>query len=257
MIYLRFKNLKNNTIQYGTLNNTFDKQIRILTDNFLKSHILTGETIAISDVKLLEPVLPSKIVAVGLNYTDHIKELELETPKEPCLFLKPPSAIIGPEEAIIYPEIVERLDYEAELAIVISKKTKNISEREALDHILGYTCLNDVTARHIQKTDLQWTRAKSFDTFCPIGPYICSQDTINGNQLKIESYLNQEIKQQSNTNQFIFTVEEIVCYISQVMTLFPGDVIATGTPPGIGPMKKGDTIEIKIENIGVLKNYIH
>lgn len=197
---------------------------------------------------------PTKIILVGLNYKDHAKELNMPPPKEPILFLKPITTLIGPEENIIYPKMSKRVDYEAELAVIIKDKIKNIKKDEVMQHIEGFTCLNDITARDLQKLDKQWTRAKSFDTFCPIGPKIIKN--INPNNLKIQSFLNDELKQNSNTKNFIFKVEELISFISQVMTLNPGDIIATGTPSGIGPMKKGDKIEIKIEGIGSLINYV-
>lgn len=193
---------------------------------------------------------PTKIICVGLNYKDHAKELNMPLPEEPILFMKPISSLIGPEDSIIYPKMSKRVDYEAELAIII----KNIEENEVMDYIEGFTCLNDVTARDLQKKDGQWTRAKSFDTFCPIGPKVVKG--INPNNVKIQSFLNGELKQDSNTSNFIFKVEELVSFISKIMTLTPRDIIATGTPSGIGPMKKDDIIEIKIEGIGTLRNYV-
>jgi len=197
---------------------------------------------------------PTKIVCVGLNYHCHAKELGMNTPHHPILFMKPLTSLIGPEEKIIYPKMSKRVDYEAELAVIIKDKIKNIQKSEVMKHIEGFTCLNDVTARDLQKLDQQWTRAKSFDTFCPIGPKIVKN--INPNKLKIQSFLNNKLKQDSKTSNFIFKVEELISFISKVMTLNPGDIIATGTPKGIGPMKKGDKIEIKIEGIGTLRNYV-
>ena len=197
---------------------------------------------------------PTKIVLVGLNYKDHAKELKMPLPEEPILFMKPVTTLIGPGDNIIYPLQSKRVDYEAELAVVIKDKIKNIKENEVIQHIEGFTCLNDVTARDLQKKDVQWVRAKSFDTFCPIGPEIVKD--IDPNNVKIESFLNDELKQDSNTSHFIFKVEELVSFISKVMTLNPGDIIATGTPSGIGAMKKGDKIEIRIEGIGTLRNYV-
>jgi len=207
-------------------------------------------------IKLLSPCQPSKVILVGLNYLDHVKESQSSNvvPEEPVLFMKPSTSVIGPEEVISYPEEVERLDFEAELAVVIKDKCKNLSPSSVPEHILGFTCLNDVTARNLQKKDVQWTRAKSFDTFCPLGPFIV--DKIDLNNSKIESYLNSKLRQSSNTNQMIFSVERIVSLVSQVMTLLPGDVISTGTPAGVGPMQPGDTVEIFIENIGTLRNYV-
>jgi 2-keto-4-pentenoate hydratase/2-oxohepta-3-ene-1,7-dioic acid hydratase in catechol pathway len=197
---------------------------------------------------------PTKIVCVGLNYHCHAKELGMNTPHHPILFMKPITSLIGPGDKIIYPSQSKRVDYEAELAIVIKDKVKDISKREAMKHIEGFTCLNDVTARDLQKLDKQWVRSKSFDTFCPVGPKIVK--SINPNNVRIQSFLNGELKQDSNTSEFIFKVEELVSFISQVMTLNPGDIIATGTPSGIGPMHKGDKIEVKIDGIGTLRNYV-
>jgi 2-keto-4-pentenoate hydratase/2-oxohepta-3-ene-1,7-dioic acid hydratase in catechol pathway len=197
---------------------------------------------------------PTKIVLVGLNYKDHAKELDMPLPLEPILFMKPITALIGHEESIMYPAQATRVDYEAELAIIVKDVCKDIEPEEVMEHVGGFTCLNDVTARDLQKRDGQWTRAKSFDTFCPIGPRIVNG--IEPTNLKIQSFLNGVLKQDSNTANFIFTVEELVSFISQVMTLMPGDIIATGTPGGIGAMNKGDTIEIKIEGIGTLRNYV-
>jgi 2-keto-4-pentenoate hydratase/2-oxohepta-3-ene-1,7-dioic acid hydratase in catechol pathway len=206
----------------------------------------------LQDVQLLAPCKPSKIVAVGLNYQDHAKELNLPLPEEPLLFLKPQSSIIGPGETIILPPQSSRVDYEAELAIVIKKVTKNVSAKNAAGHILGYTCLNDVTARDLQSKDGQWTRAKGFDTFCPIGPWIVTG--INPSNLDIQLLLNGKIKQHSSTANLIFNCFTLVEFVSHVMTLFPGDVIATGTTSGIGPMKAGDSIEVVIQEIGTLTN---
>jgi len=210
----------------------------------------------LEEVKLLAPCQPSKIILVGLNYLDHVKESQSSNivPEEPVLFMKPSTSVIGPDETIFYPERVERLDFEAELAVVIKDRCRNLTPSSVSDHILGFTCLNDVTARNLQKKDVQWTRAKSFDTFCPLGPFIV--DKIDVSNTKIQSYLNGKLCQSSNTNQMIFSVEKIVSLVSCVMTLLPRDVISTGTPSGVGPMQPGDTVEIFIENIGTLRNYV-
>lgn len=197
---------------------------------------------------------PSKIVCVGLNYKDHAKELNMDLPKNPILFLKPNTALIGNNDSIIYPDGVTRLDYEAELAIIISKECSRIKEKNALDYVDGFTCLNDVTARDLQGLDGQWTRAKGFDSFCPVGPRIVRN--IDPDNLKIQAILNDRVMQDSNTSNMIFNVNCLIEFISHVMTLLPGDIIATGTPPGIGPMNKGDRIEIKIEGIDTLINQI-
>lgn len=205
-------------------------------------------------MRILSPVQPSKIILVGLNYRDHARELHLVIPKEPVIFLKPPTAVIANAENIIYPLGVKRLDYEAELALVIKKKARNIPAERVKNYILGYTCLNDVTARDLQKKDGQWTRAKSFDTFCPIGPWI--ETKLDPSNLRIKCRLNNKLKQDSSTANFIFPVEHLVSYISRIMTLFPGDIISTGTPVGVGPMLPGDRVEVEIEGIGKLFNQV-
>ncbi len=198
--------------------------------------------------------IPSKIVALGLNYRDHAKEFKLPVPEEPIIFMKPPTAVIFDGDDIVYPAQATRVDYEAELAIVIGKKAKNINAADVPDYIRGYTCLNDITERHIQGRDGQWTRAKSFDTFCSIGPVVT--DEIDPANVAVRSYLNGELKQDSNTRNLIFTIGKIVEFVSGVMTLLPGDVIATGTPSGIGPMLPGDEIVIEVEGIGKLTNRV-
>jgi len=207
---------------------------------------------ALSRVKLLAPCSPSKIVAVGLNYRDHAKEIGMPIPDSPIIFLKPPTTIIGPDDIISYPAMSSQVDYEGELGVVIRDRVRNVRPDRARDHVFGYTCVNDVTARDLQKKDGQWTRAKSFDTFCPVGPWI--ETDVDPDDLLIESYLNGVRRQSSRTSQFIFKVNDLISFISQIMTLYPGDLIITGTPAGIGPMKPGDDIEVRIEGIGSLKN---
>jgi len=213
-----------------------------------------GKSHAVSRVKLLAPCVPSKIVAVGLNYRDHAAEMRLAVPGEPVVFLKPPTSVIGPGGTIIYPAMSEQVDYEAELGVVIKNRITGINPDQSKDNILGYTCANDVTARDLQKKDGQWTRAKSFDTFCPVGPWIESE--LDTRDLLIESYLNGKRRQSSRTSQLIFPVSYLVSFISRIMTLAPGDLIITGTPAGIGSMKPGDDIEVRIEGLGSLKNTI-
>jgi 2-keto-4-pentenoate hydratase/2-oxohepta-3-ene-1,7-dioic acid hydratase in catechol pathway len=191
---------------------------------------------------------------LGLNYRDHAEELKAVVPQDPLIFLKPSTSIIGPGESIVYPKMSKRVDYEAELAIVIRRPAKAIPEEKVEDYILGYTCFNDVTARDLAPKDGQWTRAKSFDTFAPIGPWIVTD--IDPNNLEISSYLNGERRQHSNTKNLIFGISKLVSFISQVMTLLPGDVIATGTPSGIGPMAVGDKVEVVVEGIGTLTNTV-
>ncbi len=216
-------------------------------------HILPGPVrLPLSKVRLLAPCEPSKIVLAGLNYRDHAKELGMELPAEPVIFLKPPTAVIGPDEPIIYPRGVKRLDYEAELAVVIKKKTRNTSPAQVSACILGFTCLNDVTARDLQKKDGQWTRSKSFDTFCPAGPWI--ETEFSPRCAAISCRLNGRLKQNSSTEQLIFSVPQLISFVSRVMTLLPGDIVSTGTPPGIGPMKAGDKVEVVINGLGTLSN---
>jgi 2-keto-4-pentenoate hydratase/2-oxohepta-3-ene-1,7-dioic acid hydratase in catechol pathway len=219
-------------------------------DNIETRHI----TYRVTDVHLLAPCVPGKIVAVGVNYKSHGDEMNHTPPDEPLIFIKPSTSVIGPEQHIIYPSSSSRVDYEGELGVVIKSVARYVPKEKARDYILGYTCLNDVTARDLQAKDKQWTRAKSFDTFCPIGPWI--ETDLDPSDLSLGTYLNGEVKQFTRTSQMIFNVYELVSFISHVMTLLPGDVIATGTTSGIGPMQNGDTIEVKIEGIGTLRNYV-
>lgn len=235
---------------YGVLNND---EVTELEGDFSSPKRLKARH-ALADITLLAPCAPTKVVAAGLNYRDHAQELGLAVPEEPILFLKPPTTVIGPGEAIIYPQMSAQVDFEAELAIVIKDQTRDIAPEEARDHILGYTCANDVTARDLQRKDGQWTRAKSFDTFCPIGPWV--ETELDPDDLLVESYLNGKQRQSSRTSQFIFPVDLLVSFVSRVMTLFPGDIVLTGTPVGIGPMQAGDEIEVRIEGIGSLTNTV-
>jgi 2-keto-4-pentenoate hydratase/2-oxohepta-3-ene-1,7-dioic acid hydratase in catechol pathway len=213
----------------------------------------TGKSYPLKTLRLLAPTAPSKIVAIGLNYKDHVAEFgRTEIPAEPVIFLKAPSAVIGPAEAIVLPKSAGRVDYEAELGLVIGKRAHHVAEAEALDYVLGVTCLNDVTARELQKKDVQWARAKSFDTFCPIGPWIVSG--LDLSNVRVESKVNGQPKQRGNTKDMIFPVAKLVAYVSRIMTLLPGDVIATGTPVGVGQIQDGDEVEIFIEGVGSLKN---
>jgi 2-keto-4-pentenoate hydratase/2-oxohepta-3-ene-1,7-dioic acid hydratase in catechol pathway len=197
---------------------------------------------------------PSKIIVIGLNYRDHAKELKMEIPEYPMICLKPPTSVIQNGETILYPSQSQEVHYEGELAIVIKDKIKNIPIDEVSRHIAGYTCANDVTARDLQRADGQWTRSKSFDTFCPLGPKIVSN--IDPTNLEIRTRVNGTVKQHSNTKNMVFNVFELVSFLSAVMTLSPGDVIVTGTPPGVGPIVPGDTVEVEIEGIGILKNKV-
>ena len=203
-------------------------------------------------LRLLPPVTPSKIVAVGLNYRDHAKEMGKALPSEPLIFLKPPSAVIGPGSSIVIPPGAGRVDYEAEVGIVIGRTARNVRAAEARDYVLGLTCVNDVTDRDLQKRDVQYTRAKGFDTFAPIGPAIAVGLDWTG--LAVGSTVNGDTRQASSTREMIFPPERVVEFVSHVMTLLPGDVIATGTPPGVGPLAPGDRVAISVEGIGELVN---
>ncbi len=207
---------------------------------------------AMNTVRLLAPTAPIKVVAVGLNYLDHAKEMGMAPPEDPILFIKPSTSVIGPGDDIVMPVSSARIDYEGELAVVIGRRAKDVSVADAKSHIFGYTCLNDVTARDLQAKDVQFTRAKSFDTFCPIGPWV--ETELDPYNLAIETRLNGKAVQSSNTGQMKWGAYELVSFISSVMTLLPGDVIATGTPPGIGPMAPGDRVEVIIAGIGTLTN---
>lgn len=213
-----------------------------------------GGSVPLGDCSLLAPCEPSKIVLVGKNYYDHAVEMAEGIPDRPILFLKGPNAVNHPEGEVHAPDFVERLDYEGELAIVIGKRAKNLTAENARECILGFTCLNDVTARDIQKGDGQWTRGKAMDGFAPIGPWVTNET--DGEDLKIETRLNGAVVQSARTSLFMTGIEEMLVFITASMTLEPGDVVATGTPAGVGPMRPGDVVEVEIENVGVLRNHI-
>ncbi|WIM41747.1 fumarylacetoacetate hydrolase family protein [Methanosarcina mazei] len=213
-------------------------------------------TFELSELRVLPPSFPSKIVCVGLNYKDHAEEFSMEIPESPVLFLKPPSAVIGHGDKIIYPASSTRVDFEAELAVVIGKRCKNISAEKAEDVIAGYTCFNDVTARDLQRKDGQWTRAKSFDTFAALGPYIVSTEEFDISDAKISCRVNGETKQSSSTSNLIFDIPYLIEFITEIMTLEVGDVIATGTPSGVGELHRGDTVEVEVQGIGTLRNEV-
>ena len=200
----------------------------------------------------LPPVLPTKIVAVGLNYRKHAEEMGKPLPETPLLFLKPATAVIAHGQPIVIPGQSEQVEFEAELGVVIGRECRKVSEEEALGYVLGYTCVNDVTARDLQRSDVQYTRAKGFDTFAPTGPFLATE--INPDQLGIRSFVNGEPRQDSNTSDMVFSVAKLIAFVSSVMTLKPGDIISTGTPSGVGPLKPGDVVEVEIDEIGRLRN---
>jgi 2-keto-4-pentenoate hydratase/2-oxohepta-3-ene-1,7-dioic acid hydratase in catechol pathway len=249
MKIVRFEHEGN--IKFGALQG---EHINVLNGDVFGEYQISKEILSLANVKLLSPCVISKAVCVGLNYHGHAKEMNLELPVQPLFFLKPSSSLNHPGGNIEYPSISQDVHYEAELAIVIKKLTKKVKAEEAEGYILGYTCANDVTARDIQKMDGQWTRGKSFDTFLPLGP--CIETEIDASNINIKLYLNDQLKQSSNTGDLIFKVPEIVARVSEVMTLYPGDVILTGTPSGVGPMQVGDTVTVEIEGIGRLSNVV-
>ena len=213
-----------------------------------------GDPVDFQDARVLPPVLPSKIVAVGLNYRDHALEMNKPLPDEPLIFLKPSTAVIGHRDKIMIPPRAERVDYEAELGLVIRKRARCISAEVAADYVLGLTCVNDVTARDLQRLDVQYTRAKGFDTFAPVGP--CGAVGLDGDALNVESWVNSELRQSSNTCELIFNLGRLVEFVSSVMTLLPGDIISTGTPSGVGPLELGDRVVVKVEGVGELENTV-
>jgi 2-keto-4-pentenoate hydratase/2-oxohepta-3-ene-1,7-dioic acid hydratase in catechol pathway len=215
----------------------------------------TGERVALDDVRLLAPVIPrSKVVCVGRNYADHAAELGNELPQEPLLFLKPNTSVVGPGDPISYPRQSREVHFEGELAVVIRRICRDVPAERADDVILGYTVANDVTARDLQKKDVQFTRAKGFDSFCPLGPWI--ETDLDARDLEVSTTLNGDVQQRGRTSQMIFDVPTLVAHITAVMTLLPGDVVLTGTPAGVGPMRPGDDVAVHVQGIGTLSNKV-
>jgi 2-keto-4-pentenoate hydratase/2-oxohepta-3-ene-1,7-dioic acid hydratase in catechol pathway len=261
MKYCRFQ--LNSQAHYGLVESVAgnDEITRILS---AAPHLAEGELedlpskrmdhIALSEADLLAPVQPSKIVCIGRNYKAHAAELGNEVPTEPLMFFKPSSSLLAPKQTVLRPKVSQRVDYEGELGIIIGKKCHKLNaDQDVRPYILGYTCVNDVTARDLQKKDSQWTRGKGFDTFCPAGPIVITElDPWSG--VSVETRVNGEVRQHGNTNDLIFAVDVVIRHISQVMTLFPGDLIATGTPEGVGPVVAGDVMDVTVEGIGTLSN---
>ncbi len=226
--------------------------IRVLLGTFFENPLPSGEEIPLDDVRLLAPVLPSKIVAVGKNYAAHAAEFGQDVPEEPLLFLKPSTAVIGPGDPIPLLPISRRIDYEGELAVVMGRVARHVPAEEAGKFVLGYTCGNDVTLRDLQRVDDQWARAKGFDGSCPLGPWI--ETDVDPNDVRVETRVNGEVRQSGRTSDMVFGVATLIAYITEFMTLLPGDVIMTGTPEGVGRLAPGDTVEVEVEGIGVLAN---
>ena len=238
------------TVAYGIVE---DDQVFALTDGLFGGRAPGPHVAGLGEVTLLAPCEPTKIVAVGRNYAAHAAESGSEVPSEPLIFLKPASAVIGPGASIIYPgHLSRRVDHEAELAVVIGRRAHHVRREQAVDYVLGLTCGNDVTARDLQRRDGQWTRAKGFDTFCPLGPWIVSG--LDASDLAIRCTVNGSLRQDARTSQMIFPPDELIATISAVMTLEPGDVIFTGTPAGVGPLLAGDRVAVEVEGIGLLWN---
>lgn len=230
-----------------------EEEVVVLDGSLLDTYKETDTHHALSDVKLLPPVIPTKIVCIGLNYRGHIEEIRATVPERPQFFLKPPSSLIGHGDEIIFPPGAERVDYEGELAIVIKDKMKDTPEHETLNHVLGYSCFNDVTERAIvMKNIADLILAKGFDTFSALGPYLVTD--LDPNNLELKTYLNGRLMQHDNTKNSVFSVQQILNYLSQCMTLYPGDIVSTGTPKGVGPMKPGDVVQVEVEGIGRLRN---
>jgi 2-keto-4-pentenoate hydratase/2-oxohepta-3-ene-1,7-dioic acid hydratase in catechol pathway len=229
-----------------------DERIRLLRGTFFDEPVPTGDEVPTADARLLAPVIPSKIVAVARNNPSHAAELGNDVPIHPMLFLKPATSVIGPEDPIPLPEGSERVDHEAELAVVIGRLCRRVTEEEAPKYVLGYTCANDVTARDWQQTDGQWARAKGSDGFCPLGPWI--ETELDPADVAVIARVNGEERQRGRTSDFVFSPAALVSFISRSITLLPGDVVLTGTPSGVGPMAPGDRVEVEVEGIGVLRN---
>lgn len=250
----RFTHSNAHAPQYGIIEEEF---VRPLADEEVFSDRRPTESarIPVAEVKLLPPVAPSKIVCVGRNYKEHAAELGNTLPSEPLLFLKAPSAIIGANEAIVLPPESVQVEHEGEIGVVIGRAMTRIEEADdPFSYVLGYTCVNDVTARDLQRKDVQFTRAKSFDTFCPVGPWIVTD--IDPSDLLVTTRVNDETKQQARTSAMAFSIPFLLRYISRAMTLYPGDLIATGTPAGVSRLKHGDSVEVEVEGVGILQNTV-
>ena len=229
-------------------------EVAALTSHPFGPLSFTGDRHPVSGVRLLAPVIPSKVVAIGKNYADHAREMGAEPPAAPVMFLKPSTAVVGHGDPIARPPSVGRLDYEGELAVVISRLCRDVPAERALDVVLGYTCANDVTARDQQQTDGQWSRAKGYDSFCPLGPWV--ETELDPAATRVTTTLNGDVKQDAKTDLLLHDVPTLIAYVSAVMTLLPGDVLLTGTPAGVGPMEVGDEVSVTIDGVGTLTNTV-
>jgi 2-keto-4-pentenoate hydratase/2-oxohepta-3-ene-1,7-dioic acid hydratase in catechol pathway len=228
--------------------------IRVLKGTFFEDPLPTGEEVPLDDVRLLAPILPSKLVCVGKNYAAHAAEFGMKVPDEPLLFLKPSTAVIGPNDPISLLPISHRVDYEGELAVVIGRLARDVRAEDSYRYILGYTCANDVTLRDLQKADDQWTRAKGFDGSCPLGPWI--ETDVDPNDVFVETRLNGDVVQRASSSEMVFGVATLIEYITTFMTLLPGDVLLTGTPEGVGKLTAGDVVEVEVDGVGSLRNEV-
>jgi 2-keto-4-pentenoate hydratase/2-oxohepta-3-ene-1,7-dioic acid hydratase in catechol pathway len=227
-------------------------QLTLLTQSPFEGLAYSRQQCPLSAQTVLAPATPSKIVAIGRNYRAHAKELGNEVPSEPLLFLKPPSSLLAHGEAIVLPTQSQRVEHEAELAVIMGRRAAHVSEVEALSYVFGYSCANDVTARDLQRKDVQFTRGKGFDTFCPLGP--CLETALSPQEQEVRCHVSGQLRQEGNTREMVFSVASLIAYISSVMTLEVGDVILTGTPHGVGPLLSGDTVEVSIAGVGALSN---
>jgi 2-keto-4-pentenoate hydratase/2-oxohepta-3-ene-1,7-dioic acid hydratase in catechol pathway len=231
-----------------------DGLVRVLRGTFFEDPVPSGDEVPLDDVRLLAPVLPSKVVGVGRNYAEHAAEMREEVPDQPLVFLKPSTAVIGPGDPIGYPPISRELHYEGELAVVVGWLARRLALDQAERSILGYTCGNDVTLRDLQRTDGQWTRAKGFDGSCPLGPWI--ETELDPSDVALRTRVNGEVRQDARTSDLTFGPAALIAFVSTFMTLLPGDVILTGTPAGVGPLQVGDRVDVEVEGIGVLSNTV-
>jgi 2-keto-4-pentenoate hydratase/2-oxohepta-3-ene-1,7-dioic acid hydratase in catechol pathway len=249
MRYARFLRKKDLSPVLGWLE---EDQVGIIAGPLFEAHRRLPESQPLGTVKLLVPWIPGKILCVGRNYADHAREHHVDIPDVPLIFMKPPSAVIGPGEAIVLPPQSGQVEHEGELAVVIGRRIRNATPDEAMAAVFGYTIANDVTARDLQQRDGQWTRAKSFDTFCPLGPWIDTE--VDPNDLRITCRVNGRIRQLESTRDMVFSIPQLLTFVSGIMTLDPGDVLLTGTPAGVGKLEPGDTVQVEIEGIGILEN---